>query len=242
MTDAVMVIGANGGIGHALVQKILDQFPDKTVFAVARDAPRSPITASNLRYVRVDTSDETAIDAQVNMWKAQGVRVSLAICTIGVLQDHTAGLFPEKKLEELSSASLARYFHINTIMPSLWLKGLVNLAMPGCKVVVISARVGSIADNKLGGWYGYRASKAALNMVIKSAAVEFARRIKGSQIISYHPGTVDTALSKPFQSAANKNKLLQPEQTATFLLSLLQSLPPEESPVFIDWQGQRIEW
>ena len=106
--------------------------------------------------------------------------IDLAVCCLGVLHDEALGLSPEKRIEELNEQSLLRYFQINTVTPSLWLQGLLPHMVKGqqSKIVLLSARVGSITDNSLGGWYGYRASKSALNMMVKTAQVEFSRRAK----------------------------------------------------------------
>ena len=105
-----------------------------------------------------------------------------------------------------------------------------------------SARVGSINDNKLGGWYGYRASKAALNMMLKCAQIECQRRAKNISLISYHPGTVETELSKPFQSKVPTGKLFSAHFTVTQLLNIIPSLSAENGPHYIDWQGNTIPW
>ena len=110
------------------------------------------------------------------------------------------------------------------------------------KIILLSARVGSITDNKLGGWYGYRASKSALNMLVKTAQVEFSRRIKKCTLVLYHPGTVDTKLSKPFQGNVPPGKLFSPEFTAMQMLQCVESLQSEQAPHYIDWKGDNIPW
>ena len=136
------------------------------------------------------------------------------------------------------------YFTTNTILPALWLK-YVELILKGtepAKLVFFSARVGSIGDNKLGGWYGYRASKSALNMIIKCAQIECQRRAKNISLISYHPGTVETKLSKPFQSNVPKDKLFTSDFTVAQLLKIIPTLSAENGPHYIDWQGKTIPW
>ena len=138
----------------------------------------------------------------------------------------------------LSSNALTPILCIQAILP------LLNQQTP-CVITALSARVGSIEDNKLGGWYSYRASKAALNMLFKTAAIELARRAKQTRLVLFHPGTTDTELSKPFQKNVPKDKLFSPDFVAEQLYTLLQQ--PEQltdigQPAYIDWQGKNINW
>ena len=132
----------------------------------------------------------------------------------------------------------------NTVTPMLWLKNLLPI-MTGkepCKVVVFTARVGSISDNKLGGWYSYRTSKAAINMLLKSAAVECSRTAKNIKIISFHPGTTDTPLSKPFQKNVPEHKLFTSEFVANQLINIVKDSDIDGQASFLDWQGKDIPW
>jgi NAD(P)-dependent dehydrogenase (short-subunit alcohol dehydrogenase family) len=126
----------------------------------------------------------------------------------------------------------------------LWLKHLTPILVGNhvCKIVVFTARVGSISDNKLGGWYSYRASKAAMNMLIKSASIELARIAKNIKLISFHPGTTDTPLSKPFQKNVPKGKLFTPEFVAKQLLGIVENTTVNGEASFLDWQGKSITW
>jgi NAD(P)-dependent dehydrogenase (short-subunit alcohol dehydrogenase family) len=130
------------------------------------------------------------------------------------------------------------------VVPSLWLAALSQSLTRGssCKIAALSARVGSISDNRLGGWYSYRASKAALNMVMKSAAIEYSRRLPGVKIVAFHPGTTDTALSRPFQRGVPEGKLFAPDFVAQRLASLLDSIEVDGELSFLDWDGKKIEW
>ena len=136
------------------------------------------------------------------------------------------------------------YFTTNAILPAIWLKHVESLLKGSepAKLVFFSARVGSISDNNLGGWYGYRASKSALNMIIKCAQIECKRRAKNICLISYHPGTVETELSKPFQSNVPAGKLFTTDFTVSQLLTIIPNLTPENGPHYIDWQGSVIPW
>ena len=165
----------------------------------------------------------------------------------GVL--HGDNIQPEKKLEEINLASLRDIFEVNTFMPALWLKYLIQLLSPQpkadytCVIVLLSARVGSIEDNKLGGWYSYRMTKSALNMLVKTAAIEYKRRIKNTHIVAFHPGTTDSPLSKPFQKNVKPQKLFTADFVAQKLLHHTHSSQLSTEPSsFIDWQGKTIPW
>jgi NAD(P)-dependent dehydrogenase (short-subunit alcohol dehydrogenase family) len=149
---------------------------------------------------------------------------------------------PEKTYRALSADAFARVFAANTVAPALIAKHMLAL-MPKAERSVfaaLSARVGSISDNRLGGWHAYRASKAALNMLIRNFAIEQARRAPGSICVGLHPGTVDTGLSKAFQGAVPGEKLFTPEQSAGYLLDVIDRLSPEDSGKCFDWAGKEV--
>jgi len=151
---------------------------------------------------------------------------------------------PEKRLEEIDLASIEAVFKANTFIPLLWLKHLVG-SLRGeqvCTLALFSARVGSISDNKLGGWYSYRASKAALNMLVQTASIEYARRAKNVQLVAFHPGTTDTALSRPFQGNVPEGKLFSADFVAEQLLSIVENMTPVGHALYLDWQGREIPW
>ncbi|MEZ9140546.1 MULTISPECIES: SDR family NAD(P)-dependent oxidoreductase [unclassified Shewanella] len=153
-------------------------------------------------------------------------------------------LAPEKRLEEINPESMQALFHSNTIVPMMWLQQLTTLlkGKQPCIITVLSARVGSISDNNLGGWYSYRASKAALNMLIKTTAIEYGRRANNVKLIAFHPGTTDTDLSKPFQHNVPEGKLFTTEFVAQQLLTIHQGLSFNHEAEFLDWQGKTIPW
>lgn len=162
----------------------------------------------------------------------------------------TTHLMPEKRIEDINSDALQQLFYANSIVPMLWLSALTELLLqqpnkidnPKCVISILSARVGSISDNKLGGWYGYRASKAALNMLIKTTAVEYARRLKRVKLIAFHPGTTDTPLSKPFQANVPAGKLFTPEFVASQLYNIMSNIKSNGEASYLDWQGKEISW
>jgi len=164
----------------------------------------------------------------------------LIIVTTGLL--HTASILPERSVKDLSADKLLALFAANTIVPAAALKYLAPHLSKDRKSIcaTLSARIGSISDNRLGGWYSYRASKAALNMLIKCAAIEISRRNKQSIVVGLHPGTVDSNLSKPFQSGVPKGKLFTPHYSASCLVTVLANLQTEDSGKCFDYNGFQI--
>jgi NAD(P)-dependent dehydrogenase (short-subunit alcohol dehydrogenase family) len=247
-----LIIGANGGIGKEVVRQLSEQPQFETIFTLSRNAATFTHTASTQVLHKVmDTANEVAVKSFIDELKEQGIKLSLVICTTGILHQEPASvdgadvvkLKPEKRLEDMHERQLTEYFRVNSILPAIWLQSLVNVVdKQGAKIVFFSARVGSISENELGGWYGYRASKAALNMLVKTAAIEYKRRAPQTSLICYHPGTVDTGLSKPFQANVKPGKLFTPEFTVNQLLSICHNLSPEESPFYLDWKGETIPW
>ncbi|NNL56635.1 MAG: SDR family NAD(P)-dependent oxidoreductase [Pseudomonadales bacterium] len=238
-----MVIGASGGIGDALVQQLGESSRYSAVYAVTRQAPANPV--ADVHYRQVDSSDEAQIAALCDELKA-GPQFTCIICCAGLLHadDDALQVQPEKRLEDISAEQLLAYFKVNSVMPALWIKHSASLlkGSAAATLTVLSARVGSISDNKMGGWYGYRASKAALNMLVKTAQVEYRRRAPNVSLLCYHPGTVDTNLSRPFQRNVPADKLFSAEFTAQQLLQLLPGLTADEGPYYLDWQGKEIAW
>jgi NAD(P)-dependent dehydrogenase (short-subunit alcohol dehydrogenase family) len=160
----------------------------------------------------------------------------------GLLHDDAS--YPEKKLSEFDPTSFLNILNANTLTPLLWLKHLTTQMnhKNECKFVFLSARVGSITDNKLGGWYSYRSSKAALNMLLKSAAIELKRTVKNVKLIAFHPGTTDSPLSKPFQKNVPKGKLFTRDFVASALIDITNKAQLDGELSFVDWQGETIDW
>ncbi len=191
-----------------------------------------------LRWSRpdVDPTDEASIARAL-----AGVDVvDLAIVTTGML--HDVRQRPERALKELDPAALARSFAINSIAPAMVAKHLIPLMPRDRRAVfaVLGARVGSIGDNRTGGWHGYRASKAALVMLMKTIAIETARTRPHAIIVTLHPGTVDTGMSKPFQGNVDPGKLFTADAAAGHLLSVIARLSPADSGGHFAWDGTRI--
>lgn len=233
----ITVIGASGGIGRALTEAVSQNPHVKEVFALSRnglifDSPK-------VRSLEFDFTHEDSLIAAQEHMRGAGT-FDLVIIATGLLQGQ--GITPEKNMRALSHDSFAQSFLINTAGPALCAKYMLPLLTRDSKAVfaALSARVGSISDNRLGGWYAYRASKAALNMVIKTLAIEYGRRFKQAAIIGLHPGTVDTELSKPFQSNVPDGKLFTPQQSADYLLKVINDITPEQSGHLIDWDGKIV--
>lgn len=194
---AVLIIGASSAIGQAMIEKYQSNLQISTIISISQCAINYANTDKISHFVS-DYSERSVCDIidELNDW--QGKISEVIICN-GQL--HSNNIQPEKRLEDIDFAAMAALFEINTLVPLRWIKHLLTLCQgtAPCKIVCLSARVGSIGDNQLGGWYSYRASKAALNMALKTAAVEYQRRAKNIKLIAFHPGTTDTPLSKPFQ-------------------------------------------
>ncbi|WP_287849918.1 SDR family NAD(P)-dependent oxidoreductase [Acidiphilium sp.] len=226
--DVAVVFGAGGGIGGALVAALAGDRRFAAVIGLGRgSAPR------------FDLLDEASIAEAVRAVAARGA-IRLAIDATGFLHDEAQ--MPEKSLRELDACRLARSFALNAIGPALLMKHLLPaLPREGRAVfATLSARVGSIGDNRLGGWYGYRASKAALNQFVRTAAVELARRSPAAICVALHPGTVATGLSAPFAAAGLD--VQAPEVAAARLLAVIDRLTPAESGGFFDHRGEAVPW
>ena len=226
-----VVIGAGGGIGGAFAGA-LEASP-----AVARLWRGARSGATELT---IDLEDEASIAAAAAAAGAAGP-LHLVIVASGLLHDGP-GLQPEKSWRALDGAAMAAAFRVNAIGPALVAKHFLPLLAKDRKAAfaVLSARVGSIADNQLGGWHAYRASKAALNMLVKTLSIELARRNSGALCVALHPGTVDTALSQPFQRAVPDGGLFTPAQSARHLLDVLDGLSPRDSGNLYAWNGEAI--
>lgn len=232
-----VVIGASGGIGTAVSRLLLDDPGVAEVLAFAR-RPGEPAAAPKLRMGRLDFADEDSIASAA---EAAGT-VDVVFVATGLL--HGPGITPEKSWRSLDAEALATLFQVNTIGPALVAKHfLPRLPRRGRSVfAAISAKVGSIGDNRLGGWYGYRAAKAALNQIIRTASIELARTRPDALCVALHPGTVDTGLSKPFQAGVVEGRLFPPDVSAAHMLTVLNGLTPADSGGLFAWDGQRLPY
>ncbi len=239
----VIIIGAGGGLGSALVdQWQLNEQIDK-VIAVSRQPRPAELeaVASDTEWIQTDYSDTSIEDVCQQLAQRPGIITRVCICN-GIL--HSDTIWPEKRLEDISSTSMQQVFQVNAVVPLLWLKSLMPLlrGKHECVVAVFSARIGSIGDNYLGGWYAYRASKAALNMSLKTAAIEYDRRAKNVKLIAFHPGTTDTPLSQPFHASVEEGNLFNPHFVAVHLIRIMNHQQADSELSFVDWNNQSIVW
>lgn len=229
MTDipapSAVVVGASGGLGAALVTALNGTERFGRVHALSRAAG-------------LDLEDEASIAAAAADI-ARGPAPALVFVATGVLH---SGFEPERSYRALDPDQMARDYRINTIGPALVAKHFLPLLPRDRRSVfaVLSARVGSIGDNRLGGWHSYRASKAALNMTLRNLAIELARTHPQAVVAGLHPGTVDTALSAPFQRGVKPGKLFSPAQSAGYLLDVIDGLRPADSGGVFAWDGARV--
>ena len=245
--NAALVVGASGGIGSAVTEQLIKSQRYTHVVSVSNkssvDSGSSEFDKSpDLLALKTDYSAESINALVKNLSSFKGCISRVVICN-GILHDDQKDIFPEKKLEDISEVKMIHVLRVNALLPLLFLKELVALVKgeKRCVISVLSARVGSIEDNRLGGWYSYRASKAALNMLVKTAAVEYERRAKNVRLLLFHPGTVDTNLSKPFQSKSS-TRLMQPGEVAKSLIQLMDRSDTVSNIEFIDWEGKKINW
>lgn len=235
-----LVIGASSAIAQAAIQQFEADKDCLGVFAVSRSLPNSE-TTTKTQWLESDYSEDSIQQICKSLSPYSG-KISKALICNGIL--HNDSMMPERKLEEIRASQLEAIFHTNTIIPMLWLSQLLPILQgeQATQVALFSARIGSISDNKTGGWYSYRASKAALNMLIQTSSVEYARRAKNVKLIAFHPGTTDTPLSKPFQRSVPKDKLFTADFVATQLLYIMGSVTMDNKAAYLDWNNQPIEW
>lgn len=221
-----LVTGASGTLGAAFVDALRASPRCASVQGLHRNS--SP---------RLDFGDENSV-AEAARQLAAGPRLHLIINAAGVL--HTQDFMPEKRLADLSMAQMQATFEANTFGPALLLRHFVPLMDSERAILaMLSAKVGSIGDNRLGGWYSYRASKAALNMMVKTAAIEVARNRKGSVLVALHPGTVNSPLSRPFRGETIGRPA---HDAATDMLRVLDALTPEQSGSFRSYNAEQLPW
>jgi hypothetical protein len=224
-----VVAGATGGLGAAMAAALEASGRFGTVVRASRSG--TPAT---------DITDEASVARLAEAVRATGQPLRLAVAATGFL--HGDGATPEKALRELDPVNLARAFAVNAIGPALLMKHLLPLVPREGKSVfaAISARVGSIGDNHLGGWYGYRASKAALNQLVRTAAVEMRRTRPQAAVVALHPGTMETALSAPFSRAGLEVR--PPAVAAAELLAVIDRLTSDDAGSFVDYRGHPLPW
>jgi NAD(P)-dependent dehydrogenase (short-subunit alcohol dehydrogenase family) len=244
-----LIVGASQGIGLGFVKNLLQDGRITKVYATYRQAESAAellalasADSQKLVCLSLDITNEQNIVETIQQIHAEVNQLHLAINCVGIL--HDGNLQPEKSLKQINSENLWRYFQINSVGAILLAKHLLPLFRHGERSVfaTISAKVGSIGDNQLGGWYGYRASKAALNMLMRTAAIEYARSNPKTLVVTLHPGTTDTLLSQPFQKNVPPEKLFSVERTVSQLLDVIEQLKAGDSGQFFSWDGSKLPW
>jgi NAD(P)-dependent dehydrogenase (short-subunit alcohol dehydrogenase family) len=247
----VLIQGASRGIGLEFMRQCLAESRVGHVVATCRSPARAADLAtlaanagSRLSVLPLDVTDEASIAAAAAATARTVSRLHLVVNCTGVLHDATCGMRPEKRLADVRPESLARSFAVNAVGPLLVARHFEPLLKHADRAVFasLSARVGSIEDNRLGGWYAYRASKAAQNMYTRTLAIEWARSHGNVVCVALHPGTTDTDLSRPFQGNVPEGKLFGVERTVSQLLQVIDRLQPTDTGQFFGWDGERIPW
>ncbi len=215
-----LIIGASGGIGQAVARRLQERQIAVTTLSRSTDG--------------FDVTDPAGVEATLSGLTGPFDMIFVAI---GILAP--PGGAPEKSLVAIESDAMAQVFAVNTIGPALILRHAARLLAKSGKIAVLSARVGSIGDNKIGGWHSYRASKAALNQIIHGAAIELARSHKGAVCVALHPGTVETPFTAKY---AGRHKTMPAPEAADHLLGVLDGLTPDDTGKFFDWAGENVPW
>ena len=242
--QSALIIGAGQGIGLEFVRQLLATQPIERLYATYRHSRDGlmAIADPRLRCFSMDITDENQIASVIQTIKAETAVLHQVINCVGIL--HETGIQPEKSLRQINSEQLMRYFQVNSIGAILVAKQIQPLLKHGDRSIfaTLSAKIGSIGDNQLGGWYGYRASKAALNMLMRTTAIEFKRTCPRAIVVTLHPGTTDTQLSRPFQGNVPPERLFSVDRTVRQLLAVIEQLQESDSGQFFSWNGSRLPW
>lgn len=240
------IVGAGQGIGLGFVRGLLAADNIERVYATYRRLESATellaISDPRLCCLQMDITDESQIATVVRQIQAETTALHYVINCVGVL--HEDRMQPEKSLRHINAEQLLRYFQVNSVGAMLLFKQVQPLLKHDDRSILatISAKVGSIGDNQLGGWYGYRASKAALNMFIRTTAIEYKRTCPQAIVVALHPGTTDTRLSLPFQRNVPSEKLFSVDRTVGQLLAVMDGLNTHDSGEFFSWDGNRLPW
>jgi NAD(P)-dependent dehydrogenase (short-subunit alcohol dehydrogenase family) len=258
VNQQTLIIGANSDIAKAIAER-LQASSDIGLILISRDLSHYTQKSYNEKSNNNATLTEEKSDGVTKITvkdyltltiketieqikKLNGAPITQVFICHGLL--HSETIQPEKKLEAFDANSFQEVMNANALTPMLWIQHLVPI-LPrkiATKIVVFSARVGSISDNRSGGWYSYRASKAALNMLLKTTAIELSRRAKNIKVISFHPGTTNTPLSRPFHKNVPMDKLFSTDFVAQQLLQITDNSEIDGQASYIDWKGDSINW
>jgi len=245
-----LIIGGTGGIGKAMVEQLIEithrAATGIAVFATYHNSVPE-IEADNLHWLKMDICDEESIKQSIEAIKSHSDHIDWVINCAGLL--HTEQNQPEKALRQMESSFFLKNMQVNALASMLIAKHIKPLLKNASRsnanpaiFATISARVGSISDNELGGWYSYRMSKAALNMGMKNLSIEWSRSLKDVCVVVMQPGTVNTQLSAPFQANVKEGHLFSPVYSAESLLEVLSNMSSNQTASFVDWAGESIPW
>jgi NAD(P)-dependent dehydrogenase (short-subunit alcohol dehydrogenase family) len=249
LNRSALIVGASQGIGLGFLYKCLETPEIATIFATYRDrhsADRlfdlSRQFPQKLTCLQMEIAEESQVERAIAQIQQSTPYLHFVINCVGIL--HEGDLQPEKSLRQIDSDRLIRYFQVNSIGAILLAKHLLPFFQHDDRSIfaTISAKIGSIGDNNLGGWYGYRASKAALNMLLRTAAIEYRRKRSRAIVVMLHPGTTNTRLSRPFQRNVPPEKLFSIERTVSQLWEVMETLEEQDSGEFFSWDGTRLPW
>jgi NAD(P)-dependent dehydrogenase (short-subunit alcohol dehydrogenase family) len=236
MDKNVAIIGASGAIGNAFVEHYSKDQSVKNVYAFSRK--HKSYKDKKVHSFELDIENQESIQDAAEEVKDN--RLNHIIIATGILHSETFG--PEKSIKDINYDSMTKVMSVNTIGPSLIGRYFIPLLRKDTKSVLafLSARVGSISDNKLGGWYSYRASKTALNQIIKNFSIELKRTNPNAIVLGLQPGTVDSNLSKPFKKNVAKGKLFTPEQSRELLSNVIENVTTRDSGNLLAYDGETI--
>ncbi|ACB50617.1 putative short-chain dehydrogenase/reductase (SDR) superfamily [Crocosphaera subtropica ATCC 51142] len=245
----ILIIGASRGIGLGFVKILIEREERVNIYATYRQKETAQELfklqiqySHSLTLLQLDIIEEEQISNLAKQLKQEISELHLVINCVGIL--HEDNINPEKSLRHINTENLLTYFQVNSIASVLLAKHLLPFFRHSHQSIfaAISAKVGSIEDNYLGGWYGYRASKAALNMFLKTISIEYKRTCPHTIVVALHPGTTDTNLSKPFQKNVPLEKLFSVERTVKQLLTIIDNLTENDTGQFFSWDGNCLPW
>lgn len=247
MTLNIVILGS-GAIGTALAKALIENISTEEYGKVrcfnTYNSQSPAYHHSQLQYFQLDATVEANFNQLKDEISECMGNIHWLINTIGTLHNSKERVFPEKRLSDFERSAFEEVMAVNvlpTVYAAKYLSGLFDKKRK-CIFSTISAKVGSIEDNKLGGWYSYRASKACLNMMLKNIAIELSYSNKNLCVAALHPGTTNSPLSQPFQKNVVADKLFSPERTASQLIAVLQGLKPKDTGNFYSWDGDNIPW
>ena len=239
MKKTVAIIGSSGAIGNSISEKLIKDDSVKLIYKFSRTSGSDD--TDKVKNIQIDIEDQDSIETGVAKLP-KDIKFDLIFVATGILHNDD-DIFPEKSIRDISKEKLQKVLLVNTIGPTQIGKYFIPLLKKDVRSVFafLSARVGSISENKLGGWYAYRASKTALNQIIKNFSIEVRRSNPNAIFVGLQPGTVKSYLSKPFEKNVKEGKLFTPEYSSEKMLEVITSLDEEDSGKIFAWDGEEIQ-